>query len=78
MPYPNPVGSGRRLTVQVLNRPAILGSASVYLHDAPGRRVREVALDVAKSEATFELAGLAQGVYGVRCGTTSQRVLIER
>ncbi len=76
VPYPNPAGSAQRLTVQVLNRPQVLGSAAVYLFDALGRRVRSAPLDVATGEAHFELTGLAPGVYIARCGTASARVLV--
>ena len=78
IPYPNPVGNAARLTVQVLNRRALLGSAEVYLLDALGRKVQTAPLDVAKGEAVFELTGLAGGVYIVRCGAVAEQVLIQR
>jgi hypothetical protein len=78
LPYPNPVGNAQRLTVQVLNRRAVLGSTDVYLVDALGRRVAVAPLDVAKSEAVFNLDGLAGGMYIVRCGAVAEQVLIQR
>ena len=76
--YPNPVSSAARLTVQVLNRPATAPSADVYLLDAFGRPVLTTSLDVTRGQASFDLTGLAAGVYVVRYGGAARKVLIQQ
>ena len=71
--YPNPTTAGRdvRLT---LGHTA--GSALVELLDATGRLVRTVR-PAADGTATLPVTGLTTGVYVVRVGATTQRLVIE-
>ncbi len=79
VPYPNPVPSGARLTVRVLDWAlAETGTPVVQLYDGMGRLLMSRAVNPQSEEATFELTGLAAGLYVVRCGSGARQVLVTR
>lgn len=67
--FPNPASG----TVRV-SAPA---GATVRVFDALGRPVRTVRIDAAGTEATLALDGLRAGLYTVRAGAASQKLVIE-
>ncbi|MBC7449777.1 MAG: T9SS type A sorting domain-containing protein [Hymenobacteraceae bacterium] len=67
--YPNPASG----TVRI-GAPA---GATVLVIDALGRTVRTVRIDGAGSEATLGLSGLQAGLYTVRAGAASRKLVIQ-
>jgi len=71
--YPNPAHG--RTTAQL---PASAEQLPLLLYNAMGREVRRYpAPGSAATEAPLSLVGLAPGVYVLRCGASSQRLLVE-
>ena len=69
--WPNPAtGATVRLTVPG----GVAETAPVLVLDAAGRVVRRAALGTA---GTLDVRGLAPGVYAVRCGGATARLVIE-
>ncbi|RAK67955.1 T9SS type A sorting domain-containing protein [Hymenobacter edaphi] len=68
--YPNPAR-----THVILHRPA--AGAQPVLLDALGRAVRHYPAVSGKAETTLDLRGLPAGVYVLRCGPASQRLIVE-
>lgn len=68
--YPNPAHD--RTTLRL---PA--GAVAVQLFDAMGREVRRYAAPGGTAETVLDLRGLPAGVYVVRAGISSQRLLVE-
>ncbi|MDB5269616.1 MAG: type sorting protein [Hymenobacter sp.] len=68
--YPNPAR-----TAATLRLPA--AAATATLTDALGRPVRTYRVPAHAATATLDLTGLAPGLYGVRCGTASGRLVVE-
>ncbi|RZK44298.1 MAG: T9SS type A sorting domain-containing protein, partial [Hymenobacter sp.] len=60
-----------------LTWPGSAAVGSVQLIDALGREVCRQLVPASASNATLEVAGLAPGLYIVRCGSAAQRLLIE-
>ncbi|MBC7449710.1 MAG: T9SS type A sorting domain-containing protein [Hymenobacteraceae bacterium] len=52
-------------------------SQSVAISDALGRTVRTARLPAAQADLTLDLAGLAPGLYLVRCGAQARRLVVE-
>lgn len=69
---PNPAHGTAALAV-----PAGAGIRSAQMLDALGREVRCQAVPAGANTVTFDLAGLAPGVYVVRCGAASTKLLVE-
>jgi len=71
--YPNPAHG--RTTAQL---PASAEKLPLLLYDAMGREARRYpAPGSAVTEASLSLSGLTPGVYVLRCGASSQRLLVE-
>ncbi|MCC3159365.1 T9SS type A sorting domain-containing protein [Hymenobacter sp. 15J16-1T3B] len=70
--YPNPAHG--RATVKL---PASSPAGPLMLLDGMGREVRRVARPGSAPEVELDLRGLAAGLYVVRCGGLSQRLLVE-
>lgn len=66
---PNPARHTTRLT----HAPA----GPLYLLDALGRTVRTATVPIGQSEATLDVAGLPPGLYTVRAGSTTRRLVVE-
>ena len=70
---PNPATTSVRLAL-----PAIAPvSRSVQLLNAVGRAVREFTIPAYQQELALDLAGLPPGLYVVRAGLTSRRLIVE-
>lgn len=69
---PNPAATAVRLT-----RPASAAPLAVVLLDALGRSVRRATLAAGQRETTLDLHGLAAGLYVVRAGAASRRLVVE-
>lgn len=69
--FPNPAR-----TQATLRLPAASEAAATLL-DALGRPVRTYSLPVHATTATLDLAGLAPGLYVVRCGAAAGRLVVE-
>ncbi|GAA4370932.1 hypothetical protein GCM10023185_45910 [Hymenobacter saemangeumensis] len=70
--YPNPARSQATLTL--LAQPA---ARVVRLHDALGRAVREQLLPAGAHTAVLDLGGLSTGLYTVRCGAATAKLVVE-
>ncbi|MDB5269615.1 MAG: hypothetical protein JWP58_2655 [Hymenobacter sp.] len=70
--YPNPAHAAATLRL-----PAATEARSVQVLDALGRPVRTYALPAHAPTALLDLTGLAPGLYGVRCGAASGRLVVE-
>ena len=70
--YPNPAR-----TAATLHLPPDLEAHAATLLDALGRPVRTYLLPAHATTATLDLTGLAPGLYMVRCGTASGRLVVE-
>ncbi|MDB5269617.1 MAG: hypothetical protein JWP58_2657 [Hymenobacter sp.] len=70
--YPNPAHAAATLRL-----PAPAEAATATLTDALGRPVRTYALPAHAPTATLDLTGLAPGLYALRCGTASGRLVVE-
>lgn len=71
--FPNPAR-----TTATLRLPAPASEPlSVLLADALGREVRRQTLPARATAATLDVAGLAPGLYVVRCGTATGRLVVE-
>jgi hypothetical protein len=69
---PNPAKEFTRLTL-----PADAAPRLVQLLDALGREVRRQPVAANATSADLSLAGLAAGVYFVRCGLSTKRLVVE-
>ena len=69
---PNPTCNAATLTL-----PAAAQARAVTVADALGRVVRQAALPAQATALTLDVAGLAPGVYSVRCETATARLLVE-
>jgi hypothetical protein len=69
---PNPANATATLTL-----PAVPHARPVLVLDALGRTVRRLTLPARTSHATIDLLGLPAGVYSVRCGAATARLVIE-
>ncbi len=70
--FPNPARTQATLTL-----PAATEAAAVTLLDALGRAVRTYPLPPHATMATLDLTGLVPGLYVVRCGAASGKLLVE-
>ncbi|MGY3087879.1 hypothetical protein ACVWYF_000905 [Hymenobacter sp. UYAg731] len=70
--FPNPAHSAATLRL-----PAALEAGTVALLDGLGRTVRTYALPAHSADITLDLRGLVPGLYGVRCGAASGRLVVE-
>jgi len=70
---PNPAAG--RVIVKLGN--ALLAPNSLVLLDATGREARQLSLPSGATEATLTLTGLQPGLYLVRVGATTARLLVE-
>ncbi len=69
---PNPATTAVRLTL-----PAAAAPRAVSVFDAVGREVRRATVAAHQAETTVDLRGLPAGLYVVRCGGGSQRLVVE-
>jgi hypothetical protein len=60
-----------------LRLPAAPAAGQVFLVDALGRPVRTYAVPANAAAVTLDLAGLAPGLYVVRCGAASGKLVVE-
>ncbi len=67
--YPNPATSSVRISA-----PA---NTTVRVFDAVGREVKTLRIDAAGTETTIALTGLKAGLYTVRAGAASQKLVIQ-
>ncbi|MDO7874139.1 T9SS type A sorting domain-containing protein [Hymenobacter sp. ASUV-10] len=70
--YPNPAHHRA-----ILRLPAAPAARPARLFDALGRPVRAFAVPAHAAETTVDLAGLPAGVYVLRCGAVSRRLVVE-
>lgn len=70
--FPNPAR-----TQATLRLPAASEAATATLLDAQGRTVRTYPLSAHATTATLDLSGLAPGLYVVRCGAATGRLVVE-
>ncbi len=70
---PNPAHTQAKL---LLNQP-LATATTVTLHDAVGRVILTQSLAEGTSEATLDLRSLPVGVYVVRCGSLTSRLVVE-
>jgi uncharacterized delta-60 repeat protein len=70
--YPNPARSSATLRL-----PAAATARPAQLLDALGRPVRAFILPAHAAETTVDVAGLPAGVYVLRCGAASRRLVVE-
>ncbi|WP_156176290.1 T9SS type A sorting domain-containing protein [Hymenobacter terrenus] len=69
---PNPAHAGTTLNLR-----AATENRALVLLDATGRQVRAQTLPAGAAEAPLNVAGLAPGLYHVRCGAASTRLVVE-
>ncbi len=70
--FPNPAR-----TAAILTLPPAPAPRPVQVLDALGREVRQALLPAQATETSLNLAGLAPGVYAVRVGAATARLLVE-
>ncbi|MDO7848001.1 T9SS type A sorting domain-containing protein [Hymenobacter sp. M29] len=69
--FPNPAHA------QVVLSPAVPEATSATLFDAQGREVRRQRIPAHATVTTLDLTGLTPGLYVVRCGTASGKLVVE-
>jgi len=70
--WPNPAREAVRLTLEAATSARLL-----LLLDATGRVLRRQELAAGATQAAFSVAGLAPGMYLLRCGSSAQRFVVE-
>ena len=60
-----------------LRLPAAGVAGTAYLVDALGRPVRAYTMPAAATEIPLDLRGLAPGLYVLRCGAASGKLMVE-
>ncbi|TGE14070.1 T9SS type A sorting domain-containing protein [Hymenobacter elongatus] len=73
--WPNPTTAAAGATLRLITPASQL--LLVQLFDAVGRQVRHTSLKAGQQETTLPTAGLAPGLYTLRCGQSLEQLMVE-